>query len=648
MTTSIVQHTASVEFFRDSAKPVGKDVLDVGCGDGFASMQFKEAGAARVVGNDLLDQPPDVFAKAGITYFRGTDRQSLGKFNIVWCHHVLEHQERPIDFLTDLGKSIKPNGQLWLTVPNMVDNFNLSPGHVMAYNMPLLIEHLRRAGFDTKTGAYQQCRGHLRAKVSVTPSGEKGEYPMPMTRELDKSGRCNHTTMQMWNWPVKKGPNDPTYEFPFSTFNNKYHGQECIVVGKGPTEFKFEELQDVSCPVFFINDAVCYEDNVLGESFFFAHDATQLVWLPRIKSIAVVPLGDKVVRNRTDPRLTQASRLCIYKWGSFNKSLLNKSRDEIAKLGSLYLNSGTMHALVHFVWYCGFKHIKFIGCDGINNKLLLQSKGMKSGYDPRITNLSKSRSWYQNRKIRQHQDWMCDKLKLTTEYIGTPIFADKLKTTEPIIPRIAHFIWFGGIPSWMKYNIDLFKKHNPEWEVQVHNTLDVLPEELRTVADKCPQSCQKADILRYWVIYEKGGIYIDSDEVVLKSFEPLRRYPIFLPAHPDGRVQNGVFGAIPEHAHLGIVLSEIEHTDHRALKNDRCIFGPTLWTKLRKSLPFEVLPHHYFEPFMVRATAIKFWKSNSTQQLSQLTAIKKRFVDGVWPYTVHLKGSKFANGESPC
>jgi SAM-dependent methyltransferase len=634
MAEPMAQHNSTSEFLDESGSVEGKTILDVGCGDGFASTEFMRRGALRVVANDLFVKTPDPLDRSDIKYAFGPDRSSLGRFDIVWNHHVLEHQERPIDFLRDLRLSIKPEGQLWLTVPNMEQNSNLSPEHLMAYNMPLLIEHLRLAGFNVKDGSYWQQRGHLRVKVGID-DGQRSEYPEPMALELEKTGRCKHSTVRLWNWELT------SRNLEFASFNNRYSGRECVVVGKGPTDFDFENLSKYSCPVFFINDAVSYEKYVSGESFFFAHDPGQLVWLPLIKSIAVMPVNGAGIKEKD---LSEASQLVKYKWGGFDKANLDKSRDEIARSKQLYLNSGTMHALIHFIWFCGFKHIKFIGCDGLNNKKQLQSMSMNDGYDPRVRNLSKSKSWYCNVKIKRVQEWMCGRLKLTYEYIGTSKFGVHLGT---LIPRIAHFIWFGQAPGWVNYNIDAFKDKNPDWEIKVHTNLDLLPKELSELADKSPRACQKSDILRYWVVHQYGGVYLDSDMYVVKSLNQLLGTDIFLIALGDGRIQNGVLGAVADSPVLGSVLDEIQGAENREIMGDRCVFGPTLWTRLRQSRKFTVLPSYYFEPFTTKASAIKFWKSTESDQHDQLNAIRHRFIDGVWPYGVHLKGSQFLSREAP-
>jgi hypothetical protein len=220
----------------------------------------------------------------------------------------------------------------------------------------------------------------------------------------------------------------------FAAFCNRYEGRPGWVIGRGPTQYQYSDLATVDGPVFFINDSVSQETHLAAEcdSFFFAHDSEMAVWLGKIRSTAVLvtdhpflfrPGGRGVIKGPQDPILQREGKVLLYRFGEVDpismesesilgietESILERSRDEIARGQQLYQKTGTIHPLLHFAWYVGCSKLYLIGCDGLPN----------IGYDERLPNLSNSKS-HLSYIIRHHQDIMLRLLKMPVQYIGTP------------------------------------------------------------------------------------------------------------------------------------------------------------------------------------------------------------------------------------
>ncbi len=211
-------------------------------------------------------------------------------------------------------------------------------------------------------------------------------------------------------------------EISFPRFNNKYAGRSCYVVGRGPTLFNYEELARVSDPIFFLNDAVCLEKYATSETFFFAHDKKMLPWLNgAVRSTPVLPIDGNLFRD-PPAELAHGGPIVFYRWVIGNRvELLKKSRDEIADSKQLYTQTGTIHSLIHFVWFCGFRQVNFIGCDGIDKHDLPRCNvPSANGYDVRLQNLSRSSPWWHYTMIRNTQDQLTALLGLESIYCGTP------------------------------------------------------------------------------------------------------------------------------------------------------------------------------------------------------------------------------------
>jgi hypothetical protein len=77
-----------------------------------------------------------------------------------------------------------------------------------------------------------------------------------------------------------------------------------------------------------------------------------------------------------------------------------------------------------------------------------------------------------------------------------------------MIPKRAFFLWVGeGDLPWLRQvSIDSFRKHNPEWEV-----------DLVRVPSRCEMvSAQATDIFRYNELATRGGLYLDTDIVFFR------------------------------------------------------------------------------------------------------------------------------------
>jgi hypothetical protein len=209
----------------------------------------------------------------------------------------------------------------------------------------------------------------------------------------------------------------------FSSFNNKYAGGTCYVVGRGPTTFDYRHLAQISQPIFFINDAVCLEKYAGSDTFFFAHDIEMRTWLDgSMKSTAVLPVNGTILGDAPGIVLDHPGPIVFYHRQDVDREpLMRMSRDELADTAALFGHSGTIHSLLHFIWYCGFRKIIYIGCDAINQPQALASLcGSEDGYDVRLQNRSQTAPGWHYIQIRRVQELLTALLGIETAHIGTP------------------------------------------------------------------------------------------------------------------------------------------------------------------------------------------------------------------------------------
>lgn len=70
---------------------------------------------------------------------------------------------------------------------------------------------------------------------------------------------------------------------------------------------------------------------------------------------------------------------------------------------------------------------------------------------------------------------------------------------------------------------------------------------------------QKADVIRYFVLWKYGGIYVDLDDTCQRNFDQLLKYPVFLRKTAPFGVSNDVMGAIPNHPFFYKAIHSLKH-----------------------------------------------------------------------------------------
>lgn len=91
-----------------------------------------------------------------------------------------------------------------------------------------------------------------------------------------------------------------------------------------------------------------------------------------------------------------------------------------------------------------------------------------------------------------------------------------------MIPKIIHYIWFGPnpFPKLVKKSIESWKKYLPDYEFKLwnENTFDINISQFTKQAYENKKWAFVSDYVRIWALKEYGGIYLDTDIEVLKSF----------------------------------------------------------------------------------------------------------------------------------
>ena len=93
-----------------------------------------------------------------------------------------------------------------------------------------------------------------------------------------------------------------------------------------------------------------------------------------------------------------------------------------------------------------------------------------------------------------------------------------------MIPQIIHYCWFSGDkkPKSIQRCIDSWKRVMPDYQIKCWDNssfdFDSVPFVRDALAAK--KYAFAADYVRLYALYSEGGIYLDSDVLVKKSFDP--------------------------------------------------------------------------------------------------------------------------------
>ncbi len=122
--------------------------------------------------------------------------------------------------------------------------------------------------------------------------------------------------------------------------------------------------------------------------------------------------------------------------------------------------------------------------------------------------------------------------------------------------------------------IETWRTHHPGFEIRRWDESNVPADPFIDRALAGGHWSRASNAVRMHALYAHGGIYLDTDVEVLRSFEPLRRHSCFLGFQyiPDGTpykpfemcVASGVMGARPKHPLVREMLAEIPRFDRRA------------------------------------------------------------------------------------
>lgn len=92
-----------------------------------------------------------------------------------------------------------------------------------------------------------------------------------------------------------------------------------------------------------------------------------------------------------------------------------------------------------------------------------------------------------------------------------------------MIPKVIHYCWFGRnpLPTDAKKCIESWRKHMPEYEIKEWNedNFDVSSIPYTKEAYEAKKYAFVSDYARFWILYNYGGLYFDTDVEIIKPLD---------------------------------------------------------------------------------------------------------------------------------
>jgi inositol phosphorylceramide mannosyltransferase catalytic subunit len=143
-------------------------------------------------------------------------------------------------------------------------------------------------------------------------------------------------------------------------------------------------------------------------------------------------------------------------------------------------------------------------------------------------------------------------------------------STTQLIPKIIHQTWkTSEIPQKWKLASSSCREKYPGFEFILWN--DTMSEEFikqkyswfYSTFTSYYYPIQKADAIRYFVLHEFGGIYMDLDIGCSGvSLEPLLNYPLIIPKTKPIGYSNDLLMSIPKHPFMSRLIRQLSNWNH--------------------------------------------------------------------------------------
>lgn len=194
-----------------------------------------------------------------------------------------------------------------------------------------------------------------------------------------------------------------------------------------------------------------------------------------------------------------------------------------------------------------------------------------------------------------------------------------------MIPKKLHYCWFGSNPKSKLFQdcITSWKLYCPDFEIKEWNEENTqqFSNHFYKNALRKKKYAFVADYIRTKVLYLEGGVYLDTDMLLLQPIDALLQYDFFIGEEVKDRIAFGLFGTTKKHRFLNQMLHFYDTTEFNVFSppiithtfspvinaetiiTNEIIFEPTYFY----SLTFENRLYNFTEFIQPKSYAVHLW-----------------------------------------
>ena len=175
-----------------------------------------------------------------------------------------------------------------------------------------------------------------------------------------------------------------------------------------------------------------------------------------------------------------------------------------------------------------------------------------------------------------------------------------------MIPLVQHRIWIGPpLPDRYAEWLERWEDLHPAWEHRLW-TEDNLPtlrnqdlyDRAEEITTRSPNQF-RADVVRYELLYEHGGVYLDMDFEPVRAIDPLMNGHPWVIRHARRFVGNAAMSFPAKHPAMREAIDRLPASCRRYPPGTMNTLrsGPQYWTPIARRHRVRELPEHFFFPY---------------------------------------------------